>query len=208
MNKEKLFISNKNMPEDILAKRVFLWFYTFNPHVVFWVYAPLAFFILIYSYYFTDISLPGMLLGFSVAIAFWTLFEYSMHRFVFHWESDRPLLNKILYTVHHGHHEYPNDSRLMLVAPFISLFAFVLIYGLVYLIAGIYAHPFMGGMAICYMFYDWLHYASHHYNFKNPIFQKLKIHHMRHHYEDNERNFGFTSVLWDVIMDTWLKWKK
>jgi sterol desaturase/sphingolipid hydroxylase (fatty acid hydroxylase superfamily) len=207
MPKQKLFIGSKDMPDEKMNREIFTWFYVFNPHIVFYVYTPVAVALLAYSFLGTSLVWWEILLGIGASMAFWTVFEYSMHRYAFHWEPQAPFWKKMTYTAHHGHHEYPNDNRLMLVSPFISLAAFVIIWGLVYLVAGHYAHPFMGGVATCYMFYDWLHYASHNYNFDNRIFQILKAHHMRHHYEDNEKNYGFTTVTWDYILRTWLPTK-
>lgn len=205
MAKEKLFLTNKNMPEDQLRENVFSGFYINNPHLPFFMYAPITIGMLIVSVFWANLSWQQIGIGILVSLAFWTAFEYLMHRYLFHWEPEQPFFKKLLYTIHHGHHDYPNDSRMMLVGPVVSIPAFILIWGLGYLIAGHYTHPFMGGVASCYMFYDWLHFASHNYNFDNKIFQKLKVHHMRHHYEDNEKNFAFTTLIWDIIMGTKIK---
>ncbi len=208
MNKEKLFLSNKNMPEEIIGKKVFPGFYIYNPHIPFYLYTPITIGMILLSIFYVQIVWWKILIGFLSAVAFWTIFEYMMHRFFFHWEPKGKFWKKLLYTIHHGHHDYPNDSRLMLVGPIVSLPAFLIIWALVYLVVGHHAHSFMAGMASCYMFYDWLHYASHNYNFKNSFFQKLKIHHMRHHYENNDKNFAFTTLIWDIIMKTRIKNKK
>lgn len=208
MPRKKLFLDSKDMPSDKMQNEVFTWFYIINPHVPFYIYTPVAVGMLLISFLWAGLLWWQVLAGFGASIAFWTFFEYFMHRYAFHWEPQSPFWKKFTYTVHHGHHEYPNDNRLMLVAPFISISAFIIIWGLGYLAARHYTHPFMAGMATCYMFYDWLHYASHNHNFDNRIFQILKAHHMRHHYEDNEKNYGFTSLIWDNIMRTLLKTKK
>ncbi len=204
MAKEKLFLSHKNMPEDRVEDEMFKGFYVYNPHIVFYVYTPVAILNIGLAIYM-GVLWWQIALGLMVAVAFWTVFEYSMHRYLFHFESENPFWKKFFYTIHHGHHDYPNDNRFMLVHPIISLVAFVILWGLFYLIAGHYAHAFMGGIGICYMFYDWLHFASHNYNYKNKYFQMLKVHHMRHHYEDNDKNFAFTTLIWDIIMKTLLR---
>ncbi len=204
MNKEKLFLSNKDMPKERMDNEVFSFFYVLNPHIPFYVFTPIAIAMLALSIY-CGLNVLGIIMGFMVALAFWTVFEYSMHRYFFHWESEQSFFKKMMYTIHHGHHDYPNDKRLMLVHPIISVAAYLGIWGIAFLLAGHYAHPFMMGLAVCYMFYDWLHYASHNYNYNSPFFQKLKMHHLHHHYTDHDKNFGFTTFIWDYIMKTLLK---
>ena len=202
MNKEPLFIANSNMPDEIKRTRIFRGFYVTNPHLVFFIFTPLAVVMALFSVFYFKIPLIEILIAAALSVPVWTIFEYCMHRFLFHFESENSFMKKFLYTVHHGHHDYPNDNRLMLVSPAISLTSYAAILGLVYLAFGMIAIPFMAGFAICYMFYDWLHYASHNYNFKTPVFQKLKKHHLRHHYRDDTKNFGFTSFVCDTFFKT------
>ncbi len=208
MNKEKLFLTNKDMPAERLESEVFPYFYVTNPHIPFYIFTPFVIAFLFISIFHINLNTKQILISLTASLAFWTIFEYAMHRYLFHWKPESPFFKKLLYTIHHGHHDYPNDGKLMLVGPVISVPAFLLFSGISYLLIGNYSFSFMAGIATCYMFYDWLHFASHNYNFDNKIFQKLKVHHMRHHYEDNEKNFAFTTLIWDIIMDTLIKNKK
>lgn len=205
MPKQKLFLTNKKMPDGKMEEKVFPGFYITNPHLPFYFFSPLVLLMVLIAILYLKMTYLQMFIGAGVAIVFWPFFEYTMHRYLFHWEPSSKFWKKLIYTIHEGHHDYPNDGRFMLVGPIVSVPAFILFLGLAYLIAGNYAFPFMAGIATCYMFYDWLHYATHHYNFKNKIFQSLKRHHMRHHYEDNEKNFAFTVLLWDTIFRTTIK---
>lgn len=205
MSKKKLFLTNKDMPEERMKNEVFPGFYINNPHLPFFMYFPIALAMMGIATFWIKMAWWQILAGIGASLMFWPAFEYLMHRYFFHWEPQHPFWKKLLYTVHHGHHDYPNDSRLMLVGPIVSLPAFLFFWILGYIVAGDYTHPFMAGVATCYMFYDWLHYASHHYNYKNKLFQKLKVHHMRHHYEDNDKNFAFTTLIWDILMRTTIK---
>ncbi len=206
--RNKLFLSNKDMPENIMDTKVFPGFYVTNPHLPFYIYTPITIAMLLIAVLYVEMEYAQIFIGLGTSLLFWPVFEYFMHRYLFHWEPKGEFGKKFIYTIHQGHHDYPNDGRLMLVGPIVSLPAFLLFWGLGYLIAGHYTHPFMAGVATCYMFYDWLHFASHHYNYENQLFRKLKSHHMRHHYEDNDKNFAFTTLIWDIIMQTLIKEKK
>ncbi|MGB1217316.1 MAG: sterol desaturase family protein [Saprospiraceae bacterium] len=206
--KQKLFISNKEMPEGTMEKEVFPGFYILKPIIPFLVFSPITIGMILLSVLYVKMLWWQILLGFGSAFVFWTVFEYMMHRYLFHWEPKSAFWQKFIYTIHQGHHDYPNDNRLMLVGPVVSVPAFLMIWGIAFLIVGHYTHPFMAGMATCYMFYDWLHFASHNENYKNTWFQMMKSHHMRHHYEDNDKNFAFTTLIWDIIMQTLLRTTK
>jgi sterol desaturase/sphingolipid hydroxylase (fatty acid hydroxylase superfamily) len=65
-----------------------------------------------------------------------------------------------------------------------------------------YLNGFFAAFMTGYLFYDMSHYALHHGNFKNPLWKKLKHHHMTHHYVDATKGFGLSSPLWDKILQS------
>ncbi len=208
MAHQKLFLSNKDMPDELLEEKTFGGFYITNPHIPFYLFTPIVLTMFGIALFASHLLWWEILGGIFASMAFWTVFEYTMHRYFFHWEPTGKFWKKFLYTIHHGHHDYPNDKRMMLVGPLITIPAFLILWGIGYLLFGAYAHPFMGGLGSCYMFYDWLHFAAHNYTFKNPVLKKLKMHHLKHHYEDDEKNYGFTTFIWDELMGTTIKHKK
>ena len=141
-------------------------------------------------------------MGLAGSVAFWTIFEYVTHRWFFHANPHNTWMRKLLDSMHWAHHEYPNDDRIMLVNPLISVPVAAEVYLVFYLLVGEYAHPFIVGVMAIYLLYDWFHFASHNKNYDNWWFQLMKRHHMRHHYQDTEKNYGFTSTIWDKIWDT------
>ena len=64
------------------------------------------------------------------------------------------------------------------------------------------AWPFFGGFMLGYIFYDEIHYATHHAPMKFGWWQKVKHHHVLHHYHDPDKGFGVSSPLWDVVFGT------
>ncbi len=200
------FVSHKEVPAEIYDKEIFANMYTTNPVGYLYFYVPLFLVLTIYSLAVLAISIFTYFAYVAAAIGFWTVFEYVMHRYFFHWQPTNKWGKQFIYSLHKAHHEYPNDNRLLLVSWLLSFPSFLMLYGLFYVLLGsVNVNPFMAGMVACYIAYDWLHYASHNYNFKNSLFQKLKRHHMMHHFQDKEKNYGFTSTLWDKILNTFLK---
>src|SRR5437763_1710136 len=53
-----------------------------------------------------------------------------------------------------------------------------------------------------YVFYDMLHYATHHFPMKRGLWLWLKQYHLRHHYKDDHVGYGISSPLWDYIFGT------
>jgi sterol desaturase/sphingolipid hydroxylase (fatty acid hydroxylase superfamily) len=133
-------------------------------------------------------------------LLFWTLTEYILHRFVFHFEPKSKWGRRLHFIFHGVHHDYPNDALRLVMPPSVSIplatgfyFLFVAVLPPQY-VPGFFA-AFMSG----YLFYDISHYAMHHFTFKSPFWKKLKQHHMLHHYTDATKGYGVSSALWDKI---------
>lgn len=170
---------------------------------------PLIFWIPVIIYFVRKGYVVGEMGGWEVfkyfifGLAFWTLAEYVLHRWVFHFEP-KSAWGKRLHFIFHGvHHDYPKD-RLRLVMPLsASIPMATIIYFIFYLFFSEYTLAcFFGGFLLGYLIYDECHYAMHHANFKAGWFKKIKDHHMLHHYSDPEKGFGVSSALWDIVFNS------
>jgi sterol desaturase/sphingolipid hydroxylase (fatty acid hydroxylase superfamily) len=152
-------------------------------------------------------SYPTSATLFLVGLLFFTLFEYVIHRFIFHGIEKEGWVRKVFPRAtfnHYMHHCRPRDARYF-VAPlyweFITM-AFLLAFFRVALgswswSAGINSGILVGGIA-----YDFFHYTFH---FKEPrvfFLKALKHAHVTHHFVDTKARFGVTSPLWDVVFGT------
>ena len=54
-------------------------------------------------------------------LVIWTLLEYGLHRFVFHWSPSNPSLRKLVYQFHLAHHADPRNPNKILVRPLFSI---------------------------------------------------------------------------------------
>ena len=156
---------------------------------------------------------PGITgLGFTLSIigglVFWTLTEYVLHRFVFHFVPSSKWGQRIHFIFHGVHHDYPNDAMRLVMPPSASIPLATLFYLLFYVtIPATYLNSFFAAFLTGYLCYDMFHYAFHHGNFNNPILKRLKQHHMLHHYTDADKGYGVTSILWDIVFRSELKRK-
>jgi len=144
---------------------------------------------------------PGFSLSLLVGVLFWTLTEYMLHRFVFHFEPSSKLGQRMHFIFHGVHHDFPNDSLRLVMPPSVSLPLATAFYFLFYaVLPSVYLYGFFAAFLAGYLFYDISHYALHHGHFKSAFWKKLKQHHMLHHYSDSTKGYGVSSALWDKIM--------
>jgi sterol desaturase/sphingolipid hydroxylase (fatty acid hydroxylase superfamily) len=147
---------------------------------------------------------PGAIIGLFIAgTFFWTLTEYLLHRFVFHYMPSSGWGQRLHFLMHGIHHDYPNDSWRLVMPPAVSLPLAAIFYGFFVLVIGTPAvFAFFAGFIVGYLCYDMIHYATHHAPMKGPVGLFLKHHHMKHHYQTDTRGYGVSSPLWDYVFRT------
>lgn len=169
------------------------------PTTLLCIYLPV---IIYFSYRPIQANLLFWLLGFIFGGFLWTIIEYFMHRFLFHYEPKYDKVRKIFYLIHEIHHAYPRDSTRLVTPPIVSLLFVVMFYFFYQRIFGANSAAIFSGTLFLYLIYETGHYAIHHYNSKNRFARYLKRHHLAHHYLDNKNYFGVTSPLWDFVFCT------
>lgn len=133
----------------------------------------------------------------------WTLTEYVLHRWVFHWNNGSKLSARVHFLLHGVHHDFPNDKTRLVMPLGASIPIAIIFYALIPgLLGKLYGEPLYIGMAIGYLFYDGTHYAVHHFKQRTRIGKALRKHHMVHHFADHEGGFGVSSPLWDYVFGT------
>jgi dihydroceramide fatty acyl 2-hydroxylase len=134
----------------------------------------------------------------------WTLFEYWLHRVVFHFEPEDGIGAKLHWMIHGVHHDHPNDPLRLVMPPAASIPLAILVIGAMWLVAGPVHAPAVGaGFLVGYLIYDEMHYALHHHTPKSRLGKRLRELHMRHHFQDDERGFGISAPYWDMVFRTY-----
>lgn len=153
------------------------------------------------SFVIKQLSWPYFAMWFVIGLCVWTLTEYVLHRFVFHFYPKSAIGQRIHFIFHGVHHDYPNDRKRLVMPPSASIpMALVLYFAFALVVPEQGMFSFYAGFLLGYLFYDMSHYALHHANFKSPFWLKLKKHHMLHHYSDPTKGYGVSSTIWDKIM--------
>lgn len=168
---------------------------------------PLVIYLPVIAYFLSQATRSGLTIVlvaglFALGVLFWTLLEYVIHRYVFHYEP-RSRWGKFLHFMLHGvHHDYPNDASRLVMPPVVSIPLAVFFYGVISLAFGRFAPAVFAGLVFGYVCYDAIHYATHHFAMNSGILRKLKNYHLRHHYLDDHAGYGVSSPLWDYVFRT------
>lgn len=203
-----------NKGQARLFKNKYLEFLTKTHPLVIWgMYLPLIAFTLYYSNVYLNFSILTVVITFFCGMFFWSLFEYLIHRFAFHFAAKSERAIKIVYLIHGNHHEYPRDRQRLFMPPVPSLILATTIFISMYLIASIaglnaYVFAFFPGFLLGYLIYGSMHYAIHAWNPPFKWMKPLWRNHHLHHYKEEHRGFGVSSTLWDHVFGTMFDLKK
>lgn len=197
---EKLFVSNSQESSRMFKSNLLESLSKVHFTVPLIIYVPV---ILYFGWKGYAGEILPFLLTLSGGLLFWTLTEYTLHRFVFHYQPTSSWGKKLHFIFHGVHHDYPNDAFRLVMPPSASIPLATCFYFLFALfLEPPYRYTFFAAFMAGYLFYDITHYAIHHFNFKGLIWKKLKQHHMLHHYTNPDKGYGVSSPLWDKIFRT------
>ncbi len=135
-------------------------------------------------------------------VAIWTLFEYVMHRFIFHLKMQSDLGQRMIFLMHGNHHDAPNDRYRNMMPPIVSMVILSPFWGLFVLLLGPMGSVLFLGFAIGYVIYDGVHYACHQFPMRGWLLWRLRRHHIHHHYAKQDGNYAITAILWDRVFGT------
>jgi dihydroceramide fatty acyl 2-hydroxylase len=151
----------------------------------------------------SQVSVAAMIGLAAGGYALWTLFEYWLHRIVFHFEPQAGVGARLHWIIHGIHHEHPNDPLRLVMPPAVSVPLGAVVFGALYVIFGErYAPGLAVGFFTGYLVYDMIHYYLHHFTPRSRLGRMLRERHMRHHFQDDTRGFGISAPYWDEIFRT------
>ena len=142
-------------------------------------------------------------------VAFWTLAEYLVHRYVLHGTfPDGPgIWRHFLHTrfdhLHIQHHARPFDGNHIS-----GTIRDTLPFTLPAMLLSFLAPPFTASMVMVgflqsYIVEEWVHQTVHFYDLPGPYFRYIRRHHLFHHSPvGKDVAYGLSNGFWDVICDT------
>ncbi|WP_077395474.1 sterol desaturase family protein [Bombella intestini] len=174
---------------------------------------------LIYCFFFEVVLLyanyksfdnPGKKILFLFSgFVLWFFAEYVLHRFVFHFISERKSIQRLVYIFHGNHHIQPNHPYRTLMPIVVTLPIALLIWAISVYGAGFsLGSSFFMGFFSGYVLYDTIHYATHNFNMKMFPLNIWKRHHLLHHYRTEEHNYSISLPWLDTLFRTRYKKNK
>jgi len=168
-----------------------------------WVFVPIISYLLYLGYSEYKITFGFFLILIIAGLIVWTFTEYTLHRFVFHYMPKSKLGKRIHFMIHGVHHDYPKDSKRLVMPPSVSLpLATIFYFFFKAIIADENLFPFFAGFLIGYLFYDITHYAINHFNMHSKFWLAIKNHHSKHHYQNPGLGYGVSQPTWDYVFGT------
>lgn len=128
--------------------------------------------------------------------------EYMVHRYVFHMATYSELREKLQYTMHGVHHEFPKDKDRLAMPPLLSITIATILLLLLKVVMKDLTFAFLPGFLVGYAGYLAIHYMVHAFPPPRNFLKALWVNHGIHHYKDGEVIFGVSSPLWDYIYGT------
>lgn len=175
-----------------------------NPWMPTLLYSPIALILIVLSVKYQPKDFLSVIIFVSIGLFSWTLVEYFLHRFVFHWTQVKDPWKTLASGLHMAHHKSANAEDLILSPPFVSFAFGIILYLLFSLITQSFANGALleSGLLGGYVFYEWVHYGSHRYHPKSVLGKYLQQYHLKHHFKNPNGTFGVTSPLWDTLFGT------
>jgi sterol desaturase/sphingolipid hydroxylase (fatty acid hydroxylase superfamily) len=177
--------------------------------VILWVPVAVLFMVLeILTGRFATFGSAYLVLAFIVGVFLWSFSEYTLHRFLFHYEPKTEKAKRIFFLFHGVHHAQPQCKTRLVMPPVVSipmsLIMYAIMYALFALVLGLphWVGPVLSGFIVGYLFYDLTHYATHHFAMREGMWKWLKRYHMQHHYKTPNQRYGVSSPLWDFVFGT------
>lgn len=166
------------------------------------MYLAVAASIFIYAGFHTGLSLLRSLYLIPLGMITFSLVEYTIHRFLFHFEAKTERQQQFKYKIHGVHHEYPRDKERLVMPPVISIVLAVFFYYIFRLLMNDTVYLFYPGFLAGYCVYLTIHYAVHRFRPPKNFLKILWTHHALHHYKADDTAFAVSLPIWDHLFGT------
>jgi 4-hydroxysphinganine ceramide fatty acyl 2-hydroxylase len=199
---ERRYVSRKNETVRMFKSDFMEFFSHVHPATPLVLYVPVIAYMLYLAFWQSRLPILVIAGLFLLGMLVWTLLEYIIHRYVFHYEPKNRWGKQLHFIVHGVHHDYPNDAKRLVMPPSVSIPLAIAFCALFFVTLGRFAPAVSAGFGFGYVCYDTIHYAIHHFPMKRGVWLWLKQYHLRHHFHDDHAGYGVSSPLWDYVFRT------
>jgi 4-hydroxysphinganine ceramide fatty acyl 2-hydroxylase len=184
--------------------KLLLWFASKNPLHVFIKLIPIIavlFYAISKTFTFTYLHF----IHFVIGIVTWSIFEYAVHRWVYHINFKQKNIRWFLEAFHQYHHQYLDKHHVLNAGWLLIYPLFIVFWALYFLCTNNVAATsfFCMGLLAYYFFYENVHYFIHYKKYKSGYMKFIQSYHLHHHYTAGNKNFGNTLSFWDLVFGTY-----
>lgn len=167
--------------------------------VTFWVPASIAMIAWTISRGTHPLAAAGF---FLFGLLLWTLSEYLLHRFAFHYVPTSARVRRFYFLIHQVHHDHPEYDRIVMPVPGAMILGSPILALLFLALGGVNCWATFAGVVVGYLAYDYTHLATHFGKPRTRWMKGLRRRHQQHHHAYPDRWFGVSSPLWDYVFRT------
>jgi sterol desaturase/sphingolipid hydroxylase (fatty acid hydroxylase superfamily) len=174
-----------------------------HPAEPFVVFIPIVLAVFVYGLVAGSLSWYAHAAVYAGGYLFWTLSEYLLHRYLFHYEPTSEFGKKQMRLIHGIHHQFPSDTDRLVIPPTIGFVVGAIFFGLYTLVLGFWpGSAFWAGWVTGYMSYDFVHWSTHHRKPLTFIGRAQRRRHLLHHFKYPNACYGVSTGLWDWVFGT------
>ncbi|HSA60460.1 MAG TPA: sterol desaturase family protein [bacterium] len=176
-----------------------------NPWMAMALYVPLGVLIAYLSLWAHPRSFIDAVGLVAIGVFAWTLIEYGLHRFIFHWTDVKEPWRTLASGLHMAHHASADTADLIVAPPVASLGFGTVVYLVFALLSWNLATAalLMDGVFVGYLFYEWVHFMAHRFHPRSRAMKYLRRYHLQHHFRHEAEQFGVTTPLWDWVFGSY-----
>jgi len=129
--------------------------------------------------------------------------EYLLNRYLLHFFNKKSFLFSSVIRYHELHHQYPDDTKYILIHPAVMVTGSLLFVGIGFILVGSMIFIVFAGVLAGLCYFIIIHWAQHHIVLKSdhPLFNSWKRHFL-HHYKYTEKAFGVSTGIWDLLFSS------
>ncbi len=139
---------------------------------------------------------------FPTGVLLFSLVEYLIHRYIFHFDAKSENEQKVQYNIHGVHHEFPRDKDRLVMPPVLSITIAVLFFLLFRALFAENGLILFAGFTSGYSSYLLIHYFVHAMKPPKNFLKYLWTHHSLHHYHSVETAYSVSFPFWDYLFGT------
>ena len=174
-----------------------------HPIIPLLIWSPVSIYFGFNGFQSNNLTYSAFILWFFIGLVVWTLTEYVLHRYMFHFPAKGKWGKKFVFLFHGLHHDDPDDPTRLVMPPVPAVIMMGILYaGFGLVVPTKFLEVFMSAFIVGYLCYDYIHYATHHFPMKGGVARYLKKFHLQHHFRHERAKYGVSSPLWDIIFRT------